>query len=59
MAEEKIKRIKVTLAKAHTHGGKECAPGEVIEVTESQAARLRTAGAVATPANSTISKKEA
>lgn len=38
--------MKVTLKKAHTHAGKECVPGDEIEVSAAEAAWLAGAGVI-------------
>ena len=37
---EKVKRVDVKLTEPHTHKGEDKAPGDTINVTESQAKRL-------------------
>jgi ribosomal 50S subunit-recycling heat shock protein len=46
MAEKEVKKVKVRLAKAHTHAGKDYKAGDEIEVREDQARWLEESGAV-------------
>lgn len=46
MAEKEAKKVKVKLLKDHTHAGKECKAGDIIEVREDQVAWLQEAGVV-------------
>lgn len=53
------KTIKVTLAKAHTHAGKDYADGDKINVREATAAWLKKAGVVADSATTATPAKGA
>jgi len=46
MPEKQVKRIKVKLKKTHTHAGIDYLPGAEIEITETQAKALESAGII-------------
>lgn len=46
MSKPEPKRVEVTLAKPHTHAGKDCKAGDKISVTETQRAWLAKHGVI-------------